>query len=185
MLQRHSIDDADLLKQAIRGDADAFGRLYTRHIKVVYGYIYARVGHRLDAEDMTEDVFFRAFRSISQHEQKGVPFRAFLIRIAHNAVVDYYRSPVYSEVQYANDVEFIFNQEINPPDFSFDRLESQELHETLGQLRDDYRVVLILRFLGGLSYEETAQAMDRSVGSVRVLQHRALAALRDQLERVQ
>lgn len=134
---------------------------------------------------MTEDVFFRAYRSISQHRDQGVPFLAFLIRIARNAIVDYYRNPVYSEVQYATDVEFIFDQDYNPVDYSFERLESQELHEKLGQLRDDYRVVLVLRFLGGLSYEETAQAMDRSVGSVRVLQHRALAALRDQLEHVQ
>ena len=188
MLVWHDVDDVQLLKIAKEGEPEAFGELYERYAQVIFRFFYANLNNRFDAEDLTEEVFLRALRSLPKYRDQGFPFPAFLFRIAQNALVDHYRRSGRS----AHDISTDSDDEIQIPDDRPDPAESatsnlqhQELRKVLDQLREDYRNVLVLRFLNELSPEETAQVMERSVGAVRVLQHRALAALRNMLDKNQ
>jgi RNA polymerase sigma-70 factor (ECF subfamily) len=176
------VEDHHLLKSAQDGNTEAFGMLYERYADRVFRFLFAHVDNRLDAEDLTEDVFLRVWRSLPNYREQGVPFLAYLFRIARNALIDHYRrsGPVKNQVS----IEDLSLHDGNPGpgESAISSLEREELRVSLEQLREDYRMVLVLRFLSELSPEETAQVMGRTPGAVRVLQHRALSALRSMLD---
>lgn len=182
MPEWHETDEVQLIEQAQAGNADAFGQLYEQHSAAVFRYVFAHVDNRLDAEDLTEEVFLRAYRSISKYRQQDVPFLAYMFRIARNAVIDHHRSSRRSEQLVSLDDDHpdrqIKDLRPEPGDVVIDGQERQDMRRLLDQLQEDYRTVLLLRFLSGLDPEETAVVMGRSPGAVRVLQHRALTALR-------
>jgi RNA polymerase sigma-70 factor (ECF subfamily) len=173
-------DDEKVIQQVKGGDAEAFGMLYEQYAEVIFRYVYSHLENRLDAEDLTEEIFLRAWRALPKYDERGLPFSAFLFRIARNSLIDYYRQR--KVVQSIEDIE-VQSREAGPEEAVEVRIENGGLRETISRLREDYRNVLIFRFLSGLSPEETAQVMQRSVGAVRVLQHRALTALKDLMER--
>ncbi len=173
-------DDEQVIKQVKNGDAEAYGMLYEQYAEVIFRYVYSHLDNRLDAEDLTEEIFLRAWRALPKYDERGLPFSAFLFRIARNSLIDYYRQR--KVVQSIEDIE-VQSKEAGPEEAVDVRIEDRNLRETIAKLREDYRNVLIFRFLSGLSPEETAQVMQRSVGAVRVLQHRALSALKDLMER--
>lgn len=176
------VDDIQLIELAQNGGAEAFGELYQRYALTIFRFIYARLNDRQDAEDLTEEVFLRVWQSLSSYQEQGVPFLAFLFRIARNAVIDFYRSSGKFGYQESVDESPVLDLQSDPSEVAMANLEHQEIRQILDSLRDDYRMVLVLRFLSELSPEETAQVMGRSTGAVRVLQHRALSALRNILE---
>lgn len=173
-------DDEQIIKKVKNGDAEAFGVLYEQYSEMIFRYIYSHLENRLDAEDLTEEIFIRAWRALPKYDERGLPFSAFLFRIARNSLIDYYRQK--KPQQSIDDIE-IQSTQAGPEDMAETNFENMELRNTIAQLREDYRNVVIFRFLTGLSPEETAEIMQRSVGAVRVLQHRALAMLKDLLER--
>jgi RNA polymerase sigma-70 factor, ECF subfamily len=179
---QENIEDVKLVKNAQNGDADAFGEIYERHSKAVFRFFSSRLNNPLDAEDLTEEVFIRVWRSLPKYREKGVPFTAFLFRIANNALIDHYRKINNPSSEVSIEGEQLQDTHHNPEEITSDSLEHAELKNVLNQLRDDYRDVLILRFLSELSPAETAKVMDRSVGAVRILQHRALSAVRNLME---
>ncbi len=177
------LDDCILLEQAQKGQVAAFGELYERHAETVYRYLQAHLSNRLDAEDLTEDVFLRSWRSLPLYKQQGIPFPAYLLRIARNALTDHYRRSARRGPHTSLDHdETLPDPHTEPSDAVHARIERQELVRLMEGLNEDYRTVLVLRFFSELSPEETAQVMGRSAGAVRVLQHRALAALRQLLK---
>jgi RNA polymerase sigma-70 factor (ECF subfamily) len=173
-------DDEQVINQVKNGDAESFGMLYDQYAEVIFRYVYSHLENRLDAEDLTEEIFLRAWRALPKYDERGLPFSAFLFRIARNSLIDYYRQR--KVVQSIDDIE-IQSHDAGPEETVDTRIENNDLRKQIAELREDYRNVLIFRFLSGLSPEETAQVMQRSVGAVRVLQHRALSALKDLLER--
>ncbi len=173
-------DDEQFIKQVKNGDAEAFGKLYDQYAEVIFRYVYSHLENRLDAEDLTEEIFLRAWRALPKYDERGLPFSAFLFRIARNSLIDYYRQK--KVVSSLDDMD-VQSHESSPEEAVDINIENHDLRKTIAELREDYRNVLIFRFLSGLSPEETAQVMQRSVGAVRVLQHRALSALKDLLER--
>jgi RNA polymerase sigma-70 factor, ECF subfamily len=173
-------DDEQVIKQVKNGDAEAFGLLYEQYAEVIFRYIYSHLENRLDAEDLTEEIFIRAWRALPKYDERGLPFSAFLFRIARNSLIDYYRQR--KAVTSIEDME-LQSREAGPEDAVDVKIENHDLRKTIAELREDYRNVLVFRFLSGLSPEETAAVMQRSVGAVRVLQHRALSALKELLER--
>jgi RNA polymerase sigma-70 factor (ECF subfamily) len=183
MPEWHKLDESQLIEQAQAGNGEAFGQLYERYAAAIFRYIFAHVDNRLDAEDLTEEVFLRAWRSISKYHQQDTPFLAYMFRIARNAVIDHHRSSRRSQRDVSLDADEYPDRQIrelhsDPGDVVSDSLERQEMRKLLNQLQEDYRTVILLRFLSGLNPDETAKVMDRSPGAVRVLQHRALTALR-------
>ena len=176
------VDDIQLIQMAKGGDAEAFGVLYERHSQRVFRFLYAHVDNRQDAEDLMEEVFMRVWNTISGYHEKGVPFLAFLFRIARNGLIDHYRrSKPARQVASFEDLS-LRDRESEPGERLAATLECQEVHQVLAKLREDYRTVLVLRLLSELSPEETAQVMQRSTGAVRILQHRALLAMRELIE---
>jgi RNA polymerase sigma-70 factor, ECF subfamily len=182
MSTAQGVDDIQLLINAQGGDADAFGELYERHAPRVFRYLYAHLGSRLDAEDLTHEVFIRVWRTLPNYQEHGVPFLAFLFRVARNALIDHYRHGSKPGQEQSIEDMTLTEHGPGPGDVVMVMLEHQQLRQTLMQMREDYRTVLVLRFLSELTPDETAQVMGRSAGAVRVLQHRALAALRSLME---
>lgn len=177
----HQVDDIQLLQIAREGNTEAFGHIYERYAERVFRYLFAHLDNRLDAEDLTEEVFLRVWRSLPDYREQGVPFLSFVFRIARNALIDHYRRDRSSQHKDAIEEVNLPDQKPGPVEMAIASLERTELIEALKGLRDDYRTVLVLRFLGELSPEETAQVMGRSAGAIRVLQYRALKALRTRL----
>lgn len=175
-MQSRQYHDEDIIQKVKNGDAEAFGVLYEQYNEVIFRYIYSQLDNRLDSEDLTEDVFIRAWKALPRYDDRGLPFTAFLFRIARNSLIDYYRQ--HKVVSSLDDIE-IRSREPGLEDAVDMKIQNSDLRNTIADLREDYRNVLIFRFLSGLSPEETAQVMQRSVGAVRVLQHRALSALKD------
>ena len=84
-------DEQGIVRQAQQGDKDAFTQLYEAYFDKIYRYIVIKIGNKAEAEDMTQQVFLKAYQSIRSYKFKGVPFSAWLFRIAHNQIVDYFR----------------------------------------------------------------------------------------------
>lgn len=174
------IDD-DLIARARRGDAHAFGDLYERYLSAIYRYVFYRVGDVAEAEDLTEVVFLKAWEALDKYEVRDVPFSAWLYRIAHNVIVDRHRT---HRTSLSLDGALQLRDDAAGPEDQFDVLEDIEtLSRALSQLSPDYQHVLTLRFISGLSHAETGRVLKRSEEAVRVLQHRALSALRKWLDK--
>jgi len=179
-----SLDDMALAKLAGE-DMQAFGELYERHVRRIYNYIYYRTGNHHDAEDLTARVFQRALRHVGNFEDKGVPFTAWLYRIAHNLVANWHRDrsrrPVVpldrhaavSEVGDHPEVEAIAGEE---------RL---RLLEAVQQLPDDRQQLLILKFVERMSNAEIGQVMGRTEGAIKSLYHRTLNVLREDVHKLE
>jgi RNA polymerase sigma-70 factor (ECF subfamily) len=168
-----------LIARAARHDADAFGDLYERYLALIYRYVFYRVDDVAEAEDLTEQVFLKAWEALEHYQKRKVPFSAWLYRIAHNVIVDRHRTrketlPLEGQV---------LRDATGGPEDRLDRRETIEaVAHALSQLTPLHRQVLTLRFISGFSHAETARVLERSEEAVRVLQHRALAALRELLD---
>jgi len=176
-------EEEQLLRKAQAGNVDAFGKLYERHMLGVFRFLYARLGDRADAEDLTEEVFLKAWQALARYEQRGLPYSAFLMRIARNQLTDHFRKKAREAQPTDMDAGHIAQAASGGSDPAASRqIEREQAFLFLQGLREDYRSVLTLRFISQLSVEETAKAMRKTSGAVRVLQHRALRALRSLME---
>jgi RNA polymerase sigma-70 factor (ECF subfamily) len=176
--------DHELIKKAQRGDSQAFGDLYESYAPAVFRYLCSHLDNRMDAEDLTCEVFLKTWQSLPKYIQRGVPFLAFLFRIARNALVDHYRQNSHIESINPDDMDGYKAEGISEPvEQVSNQMEHQQILRVLKILQPSYQSVLTLRFISELSPEETAQVMNRSVGAIRVLQHRALAALREEMNK--
>jgi RNA polymerase sigma-70 factor (ECF subfamily) len=169
-------DESELIRQAKQGDGEAFGELYMLHLDGIYRHIFYRVESAMEAEDLTEQVFVKAWQAIKRYRPEGPPFSAWLYRIAHNLVIDHYRTR--KDVAPLDSVSFSLTDEaMGPEELLTKESEVARLREALGQLSQEQQQLLHLRFIEGLSHAHVARILDRSVGAIRVMQHRALAAL--------
>jgi RNA polymerase sigma-70 factor (ECF subfamily) len=171
--------ESDLISLASDGDADAFGLLYEKYIDQIYNYIYYRTSNGKDAEDICSRVFIRALKHIERYEDRGYPFSAWLYRIAHNLVVNWYRDNERSD-------EIPLAEQYPPPtiDGSIEEnIEKQDEHAYLmsiiNRLPSDRKELLILKHVEGLTNYEIGQIMDRTEGAIKALYHRTLESLRD------
>lgn len=171
--------EAELVARAKAGDAEAFGEIYELNVDRIYRYVAYRVSGQAEAEDLTEQVFLKAWEAIHRYEDRGLPFGAWLFRLAHNLVVDYYRTrrqDVPLDEYQEGDAGGILAQGDPQSDFEA-KVEASELRAALRQLGDDQRQVVLLRFVEGLSHAEVAAIVGKSEGATRALQHRALLTM--------
>lgn len=174
------VPDMDLVALAQKRDAAAFGRLYERYLDGIYRYVYYRVSDRDEAEDLTETVFMKAWAALPRFRSKGATFRAWLYRIAHNAVIDRHRTR--KAVLPLEQAEDWLDVEASSPEAAAEAAqESAKLGAALSRLSPRLQEVILHRFVNDLSHAETAQVMGLRKGHVRVLQHRALNQMRDLL----
>ena len=167
-----------LVARSQRGDAEAFGALYDRFQPEILGYLINRLRDREAAEDLTQQVFLKAWQAIPRYQQRGVPFKAWLYRMAHNQMVDYYRQ--------RRPTDNIDGLELPEAAEAEGRVLLAEQHEqlqsALERLSEDHRRVLVLRFLMEKPAREIGQIMGRKEVTIRGLQMRALRALRVEIE---
>jgi RNA polymerase sigma-70 factor (ECF subfamily) len=169
-------DERVLVQRAIDGDADAFGELYQQHMDAIYRYVLFRVSNSQDGEDLTEQVFLKAWEALPGYEDRGYPFASWLYRIAHNAVVDFHRRHATTTVALADHGELASHEEDTLQQV-IRASEMTELASAITRLGEEHQQIIVLRFVEGLDHSQVAEIMNKSVGACRVLQHRALSAL--------
>ena len=175
-----SVVVASLVARSKAGDADAFGAIYDRFQPEIVRYLTYRMRTAEGAEDLAQQVFLKAWQAIPRYEDRGVPFKAWLYRMAHNQMVDYFRTR-----RPTTDLEGVDLPEESEAE---QRVLVQETHERLRdameRLSEDHREVLTLRFLLEKSAREAGEVMGRKEVTIRGLQMRALQALRRELEAI-
>ena len=174
-------DEAMLVQRAIGHDPEAFGRLYDIHVDRVYRHIYYRVGNEEDAEDLTQQVFLKAWQAIHSYKETASPFIAWLMTISHNLVVDFYRTK--KDKAYL-EAEVLADDTASSPERAAEAsFEQQRLRKAILQLGSDEQQVIILRFIEGFEFAEIASVLKKKEGNVRVILHRSLVKLRNILEK--
>ena len=155
-----------------------FSELYRAHLRDVYSYAYYRVGNHHDAEDLTEQTFLQAYRHFerAQRESGGRPLRPWLIRIAHNLAANLYRDRSRKPASPIEDTDPI-SAPHTTEELVEGRDELQRILDGVGQLGEDRREALIMRFALGMDNREIARALGRSDGATKVLIHRAIKQL--------
>ncbi len=170
----------DAAKRALDRD---FEDLYREHLRDVYSYCYYRIGNHDAAEDLTEQTFLQAYRHFerARRESDGRPLRPWLIRIAHNLAANYHRDRSRKPTAALDNVE-----PIEHPHGTERVVEGRErmrqVMAGLDRLSDDRREALIMRFSLGMSNREIARALGRSDGATKVLIHRAIKQLEEDLQ---
>lgn len=167
------IDERRLIEAAQR-DPRCFADLYHRHFDRIYAYVARRVGNRAAAEDITADVFHQALANLGRFEWRGVPFAAWLYRIAANAISD-------------RALRTAREHDLPPPDApdepSLEDIEQRaRLFRLVDELPDEQRRVIVMRFAEQRPIKEIAEALGRSEGAVKQLQFRGLKSLRLRLD---
>lgn len=175
------ISESLLIERARDYDAQALAELYRRYAGAVFRYVYYRVGVPEVAEDLVADVFVRAIEGLPAYQDTGSPFKAWLYRIAHARLVDYYRR---EEVRRTMplDEQIAASAKAGPDELAADRDEARRIWAALPQLTSEQQLVISMRFLAGFSTAEVAEVLEKTEGAIRALQHRALASLRRLLE---
>jgi RNA polymerase sigma-70 factor (ECF subfamily) len=168
-------NEEKLIARAVRRDAAAFGILYEHYLDRIYRYVYYRSGSTGETEDLTDQVFLKAWEAIDRYENRGVPFIAWLYRLAHNLVVDQYRAR-----RPTMPLEAISEAEepgADVVDAVEAQLDAEEVRGAIQKLSPEHQQLIALRFVEGLSHAEVALIIGKSEGATRVIQYRALQAL--------
>ena len=173
-------DDMVLVARA-KSDPAAFGFLYERYVSKIYNYVYYRTGDHHEAEDLTARTFQRAMAHIGRYRERGVPFSAWLYRIAHNLVANWHRDQGRRKVMGLDDVTLIGQSRERPESVAETNEQRERLLAAIRRLPAERQQLLILKFVERLSNADIGQIMNRSEGAVKSLYHRTLMALRDEL----
>ncbi len=169
-------NEESLVQRARQHDQEAFAQLYEEYFDKIYRYVALKIGDRTEAEDMTQQVFVKALRSISSFRWKGRPFSAWLFRIAHNLVVDHLRKR--SRRATVPLAESMPAGDGDPQQAAERRLDIDRLALATRHLTEAQREVISLRFAGELPIAQVARVMGKNEGAIKALQHSAIAALR-------
>ena len=172
-------NEESLVRRAQQHDQDAFAQLYEEYFDKIYRYIAFKIGNKTEAEDMTQRVFLNAIKSISSFRWRGIPFSAWLFRIAHNQVVDYLRKKAKHATTSLDEV--LVSNGNNPQLVAEQNLDIERLLLATEQLTQVQREVISLRFASELSIAQVARVMAKSQGAIKALQHSAIVALRKTL----
>lgn len=175
-----SAEESELVALAAE-DKLAFGELYQRYVKRIYNYFYYRMGSHEDAEDLTARVFIRAMAHIENYDDRGVPFSAWLYRIAHNLVANWHRDNDRHKVIPLD--EFLANKILtDAPDTLTEHKEEQELLlASIRRLPEERQQLIFLKFVERMSNQEIGEMMNRTEGAIKSLYHRTLSTLHDDL----
>ena len=169
--------EENLIERAIRGRASAFGSLYDYYQPKIFRFVLIKVGRREEAEDLTHEVFLSAWKNIEAYKNLGFPFSSWLYKIARNQIADHYRTTK-NEVRLENiDPEYF----VAPASVQIDlgeKMEMEKVRLAIAKLKPEYQDVIIMRFVEDVPIKETAAALDKSEGAIKLLQHRAIKELK-------
>ena len=178
-----TLDDI-CIDRAVNGDQTAFISIYNQYVVQVYRHVYYRIYDKTDAEDITQEVFIKAWKGIKKYKSTGAPFWGWLLAIARNAVADYYRTKKkeISLDKMESSGEITLTDSENLESQVENTLEQSRIRNAIMRLKGNKQTVMLMRFIEGLSYQEIAQALHKSEGAVRVILYRALRDLRYSLQ---
>lgn len=175
-----SPDESRLIARA-KVDKEAFGELYLLYVDRIYNYIYYRTSNIDDAQDLTARTFQRALIHIGNYQDKGIPFSAWLYRIARNLVYNWHRDQGRRQMVALEDI-IHWKADGQSPESLIQLIENEDaLLNAIKVLPDDRQELLILKFLHRLPNAEIGAIMGRSEGAIKSLYHRTLLVLRDEL----
>jgi len=163
------------LVEAAQKDPGRFAELYENNFERVYAYIARRVGNREEAQDLTAEVFHQALANFARYEWRGLPFAAWLLRIASNAIADSWKSKAREQGNPSSDEPL--SHDIDMEDVE----QRAKLFRLVTTLPDDQRRVIEMRFAQEKSIREIAKELGRTGGAIKQLQFRGLETLRGQL----
>ena len=174
--------EQQLIRAAQRGNERAFGELYNAYVHDIYRYMLYRVGNSDVAQDLTAEVFLRAIEGLVRYQNREIPWLAWLYRIAHARVVDHYRRN-----KRTGDHDDVDSLDL-PAEHNLDsdlmlNFQQQKLRESLLKLSGDQQQVILLRFVEGYNIQQTADALGKTIGAVKMIQRRALQAMNVELTR--
>jgi len=177
-------ESEEILVERAKEDPAAFGVLYKKYVRKIYRYVYYRIGNRHDAEDLTAKIFHKALANIDRYESRGLPFSAWLYRIAHNLVANWLRDRSRRKVISLDELLPTRQHNGDAPDHQAEANEEREaLLEAVKRLPPDRQQLLILKLMEGMSNAEIGQILGRSVGAIKSLYYRTLIDLREDLEK--
>jgi RNA polymerase sigma-70 factor (ECF subfamily) len=179
-----NITEENAVALASGGNPEAFSFLYEKNVTRIYNYIYYRIGSASDAEDITSRVFYRAFGHINSYVDKGVPFSAWLYRIAHNLIANWHRDNLRRKEVPLEDHLDLPHKADQPERMLEKNQEKILLMKAIRRISADRQQLILLKYLEDLSNAEIAQIMGRSEGAIKSLYHRALIALREEMEEI-
>lgn len=181
MTDYQEMDDASLVVLA-KTDKMAFGELYERYVTRIYNYIYYRTSNHYEAEDLTAKVFMRAMGHIKTYDERGVPFSAWLYRIAHNLVANWHRDSQRRKIIPLDEFMSKRLRSEQPEEMAEYKEEKEHLLQSIRQLPEERQQLLILKYVERLSNAEIGKIMDRTEGAVKSLYYRTLSALRENFD---
>jgi RNA polymerase sigma-70 factor (ECF subfamily) len=171
------LEEERLLVEAAQRDRAAFDKLYDKYFDQIYSYVYYHCGNREQAEDITAATFQRGLENLPNFRWRGVPYSAWLYRVASNLLSRDRRRPPWLELQ-----EDRLGETDDEPDVAWlRREESTELHDAIRALPHDQRQAILLRFFAGMPNREVGKVMNRSEGAVKLLVFRGVSNLRQTL----
>jgi RNA polymerase sigma factor, sigma-70 family len=174
-------NERQLVLQAQAGNSEAFGQLYDAYMERIYRFVYFRVEDQQTAEDITSQVFLKAWSNLDRFQFSRTPYLAWLYTIAHNAVIDHYRTRKVTTA--LDDVQLSQPDHSEAVENDIDlTVEMRSVKSALQTLTDDQQRVLTLKFIEGMSNNEIARHLGKREGAIRALQMRGLQALAKQLE---
>jgi len=174
--------EEQLLEAAVRYDEAALGELYDRYEAKIYSYIFRRTGTPSLAEDLTAQVFLKMLEAIRNRKAWHSSFSGWLYRTAHNLVIDYYRQRDHQVQVSLDDAPMLPASDQNPVLATEMKLDAERLRAAIDRLTEEQSEVVSLRFLEGYSISEVAEMMNKTEGSIKALQYRAVATLRQFLQ---
>jgi RNA polymerase sigma-70 factor (ECF subfamily) len=174
-------DESELISAA-KNDSESFGILYERYVNRIYNYIYYRTGNPSEAEDLTARVFLRAHRHIGRFKNLGLPFSAWLYRIAHNLVANWHRdNSRRNEIPLDDNSHLVHRGEL-PEAQIIDQQDFERLLQVIRHMSAERQQLVILKFVERMSNSDIGVIIGRSEGAVKSLYHRTLIELRNELE---
>ncbi|MBN1190286.1 MAG: RNA polymerase sigma factor [Dehalococcoidales bacterium] len=171
------LETESLVDRAAAGDTVAFGRLYDIYADRIYRHVYYRTSNVEDAQDLTQEVFTRAWKALPKYKKTRTPFLGWLFTISHNLVVDYYRTK--KDHAYLDNEIMIEDRGKSPEHLLDAEFTQQEIRRAILQLPGDQQQVIIMSFIEGFEYSEISAALNKSEGNIRVIMHRGLKKMRD------
>ena len=171
------LDDMELVKQAQSGNIEAVGELYDRHRQRIFRYIRANTTNTQVAQDLTGEVFYRMVNALPGFEPRGVPFSAWLYRIARNLLIKESQQASKQATVPLTQASAIHQNGSNPAVVVEQQLQLEQVLQGLENLDESQREVVVLRFIVGLSLQETAVTLERTVGAIKTLQRRGVLTL--------
>ena len=175
-------DDSGLISSAAAGDTQAFGLLYERYAPRVSRHAYFLTSDPVLAEDITAQVFLKAFEAIPRYQERGLPFTAWLLRITCNLVINHKKSSKNGGHAQLPETLEANGREHSPENSCESKLDGERVWREVKKLPNDQRQVIVMRFVDDMGYPDIAGILGKTVGAVRVIQFRALANLRHMME---